>query len=79
MPPLGARCPRSEPGAPVRHAVPPHDPRCPPSRGGCDLTLRVQDDAIVNVTSPDDHDVTRGNLCIKGRFGYRYVQTRKPA
>jgi len=28
------------------------------------------------VTSPDDHDVTRGNLCIKGRFGYRYVQNR---
>ena len=23
---------------------------------------------------PADHDVTRGNLCIKGRFGYQYVQ-----
>ena len=30
---------------------------------------------IVNVTSPDDHDVTLGNLCIKGRFGYRFVET----
>jgi predicted molibdopterin-dependent oxidoreductase YjgC len=27
----------------------------------------------VKVTSPDDHDVTRGNLCIKGRFGYEYL------
>jgi predicted molibdopterin-dependent oxidoreductase YjgC len=36
----------------------------------------VQDDAIVKVSSPDDHDVTRGNLCIKGRYGYRYVQNR---
>jgi predicted molibdopterin-dependent oxidoreductase YjgC len=31
------------------------------------------------VSSPDDHDVTRGNLCIKGRYGYRYVQNRGPA
>jgi predicted molibdopterin-dependent oxidoreductase YjgC len=49
---------------------------CPYCGVGCNLTLHVQDDAIVNVTSPDDHDVTRGNLCIKGRFGYRYVQNR---
>ena len=30
-------------------------------------------------SSPDDHDVTRGNLCIKGRFGYDYVQPRRRA
>ena len=24
--------------------------------------------------SPDDHDITRGNLCIKGRFGFQHVQ-----
>jgi len=49
------------------------DTVCPYCGVGCNLTLHVQDDRIVNVTSPDDHDVTRGNLCIKGRFGYRYV------
>jgi predicted molibdopterin-dependent oxidoreductase YjgC len=49
---------------------------CPYCGVGCNLTLHVQDDAIVKVSSPDDHDVTRGNLCIKGRFGYRYVQSR---
>ena len=38
----------------------------------------VQDEEIVKVTSPDDHDVTRGNLCIKGRFGFQFVQNRKP-
>jgi predicted molibdopterin-dependent oxidoreductase YjgC len=21
-----------------------------------------------------DHDITRGNLCIKGRFGWRFVE-----
>ncbi len=48
---------------------------------GCSLELHVQDERIVKVTSPDDHDVTNGHLCVKGRFGWQYVQptvTRKP-
>jgi len=40
---------------------------------GCNLELHVQDNRIVKCTSPMDHDVTRGNLCIKGRFGWKYV------
>jgi predicted molibdopterin-dependent oxidoreductase YjgC len=43
---------------------------------GCTLRLHVQNNEIVKVTSPFDHSVTRGNLCIKGRFGWRYVQDR---
>ncbi len=43
---------------------------------GCNLELHVQDGEIVKVTSPDDHDVTRGNLCVKGRFGFQFVQER---
>jgi predicted molibdopterin-dependent oxidoreductase YjgC len=35
----------------------------------------VQEGQIVNVTSPEDHDVTSGNLCIKGRFGYQFIET----
>jgi predicted molibdopterin-dependent oxidoreductase YjgC len=49
---------------------------CPYCGVGCNLELHVQDNEIVKVTSPDDHDVTRGNLCIKGRFGFRHVQRR---
>ena len=41
---------------------------------GCNLELHVQDNSIVKVTSPADHAVTSGNLCIKGRFGWSYVQ-----
>ena len=41
---------------------------------GCNLELHVQDNRIVKVTSPMDHSVTSGHLCIKGRFGYEYVQ-----
>jgi len=36
----------------------------------------VQDNSIVRVTSPLDHDVTNGHLCIKGRFGWQFVQNR---
>ena len=41
---------------------------------GCQLTVHVQDNRIVKVTSPADHDITLGNLCVKGRFGWTYVQ-----
>jgi predicted molibdopterin-dependent oxidoreductase YjgC len=50
---------------------------CPYCGVGCNLELHVQENAVVNVTSPHDHDVTEGNLCIKGRFGYQYVQNRR--
>jgi predicted molibdopterin-dependent oxidoreductase YjgC len=55
------------------------DTICPYCGVGCNLTLHVQDERIVKVTSPDDHDVTRGNLCIKGRFGYDYVKSPRRA
>ena len=41
---------------------------------GCNLELHEQDNDIVKVTSPLDHPVTHGNLCIKGRFGFQFVQ-----
>jgi predicted molibdopterin-dependent oxidoreductase YjgC len=44
---------------------------------GCNLTLHVQDNEIVKVTSPHDHSVAHGNLCIKGRFGFQHVQSRR--
>jgi predicted molibdopterin-dependent oxidoreductase YjgC len=52
------------------------DTICPYCGVGCNLTLHVQDNEIVKVSSPDDHDVTRGNLCVKGRFGFQFVQNR---
>ena len=50
---------------------------CPYCGVGCELELHVQDNSIVKVTSPADHSVTNGHLCIKGRFGYQFVQRRK--
>lgn len=49
------------------------DTICPYCGVGCTLTVHVQDQQIVKVTSPFDNDVTRGNLCVKGRFGFEYV------
>jgi predicted molibdopterin-dependent oxidoreductase YjgC len=54
------------------------DTICPYCGVGCTLELHVQDNAIVRVTSPMDHDVTHGHLCIKGRFGWQFVQNRPP-
>jgi NADP-reducing hydrogenase subunit HndD len=49
---------------------------CPYCGVGCTLALRVQDNEIVRVTSPLDQEVTDGHLCIKGRFGWQFVQNR---
>ena len=50
------------------------DTICPYCGVGCTLELHVQNNSIVKVTSPVDHDITYGHLCIKGRFGWQFVQ-----
>lgn len=49
------------------------DTICPYCGVGCTLTLHVQDQEIMKATSPLENPITLGNLCIKGRFGWRYV------
>ena len=49
------------------------DTICPYCGVGCTLSLHVQDNRIVKVTSPLDVSVTHGHLCIKGRFGFEFV------
>jgi len=53
------------------------DTICPYCGVGCTLTLHTQDNRIVKVTSPLDVSVTHGHLCIKGRFGFEFVQNRE--
>jgi predicted molibdopterin-dependent oxidoreductase YjgC len=50
------------------------DTICPYCGVGCTLSLLVQDNRIVRVTSPADVSVTGGHLCIKGRFGFTFVE-----
>ncbi len=53
------------------------DTICPYCGVGCSVTLHVQDGRIVKATSPMESDVARGHLCIKGRFGWQFVQIRE--
>jgi predicted molibdopterin-dependent oxidoreductase YjgC len=46
---------------------------------GCAITLHVQDERIVKATSPFENRVTHGNLCVKGRFGFEFVQLGRDA
>jgi predicted molibdopterin-dependent oxidoreductase YjgC len=50
---------------------------CPYCGVGCTLDLHVQDNTIVKVTSPLDNDITHGSLCVKGRYGFEFVQRRR--
>ena len=52
------------------------DTICPYCGVGCTLRLHVQDGAITKATSPLENAITLGNLCVKGRFGWRFVQNR---
>lgn len=55
------------------------DTICPYCGVGCNLTLDAQDGKIVRVMSPVGNAVTHGSLCIKGRFGYQFVEIQPAA
>lgn len=49
------------------------DTTCPYCGVGCTLRLWTRENKVVKVTAPMDKGVNRGNLCVKGRFGYQYI------
>jgi formate dehydrogenase alpha subunit len=49
---------------------------CPYCGVGCNLELHIKDDYIYRVTSPFGGVVNRGNLCVKGRFGYDFIYNK---
>jgi formate dehydrogenase alpha subunit len=49
---------------------------CPYCGVGCNLELHIKDDYIYRVTSPFGAVVNRGNLCVKGRFGYDFIYNK---
>jgi formate dehydrogenase alpha subunit len=50
---------------------------CPYCGVGCNLQLHIKDDFIFQVTTPFDGIVNKGNLCVKGRFGYDFIYNKK--
>jgi formate dehydrogenase major subunit len=51
---------------------------CPYCGVGCQVDLHVRDNTVVRVTSPwiEDDTPNMGSTCVKGRFGYDFVQHR---
>ncbi len=49
---------------------------CPYCGVGCNLELHITDDFVYKVTSPFAAVVNRGNLCVKGRFGYDFIYNK---
>jgi formate dehydrogenase alpha subunit len=49
---------------------------CPYCGVGCTLELHINNDYIYKVTSPFNSVVNRGNLCVKGRFGYDFIYNK---
>ena len=50
---------------------------CPFCGVGCTLQLHIKDSFIYKVTSPFDSVVNKGNLCVKGRFGYDFIYNKR--
>jgi predicted molibdopterin-dependent oxidoreductase YjgC len=40
---------------------------------GCTITLESKDGVLVGASAPIGKGVNNGNLCVKGRFGYDFV------
>lgn len=49
---------------------------CPYCGVGCQLNLHLRDDLIFRVSGRFDNKVNRGNLCVKGRFGYDFMYAK---
>jgi formate dehydrogenase major subunit len=51
---------------------------CPYCGVGCQIDIHVKDQSIVRVTSPwiEERTPNQGSTCVKGRFGYDFLQHR---
>lgn len=43
---------------------------------GCQLELNVLDNRVIGVTTQMDQGVNLGSLCVKGRFGYEFIDDK---
>lgn len=51
---------------------------CPYCGVGCQIDLQVRDEQVIHVRSPwiEENTPNQGSTCVKGRFGYDFVQHR---
>jgi len=50
---------------------------CPYCGSGCTFYLNVEGDQIVSVTPNQENSVNEGVLCLKGHFGFDFVNNKK--
>ncbi len=46
---------------------------CPFCGCGCTIELHVNDGKVVRVTAPLEKGANEGNLCVKGRYGFQFI------
>jgi len=67
--PVGALSPRTEkPSSEVKTV-------CPYCGAGCEIHLGVRGGRVVSARGVRESPVNRGNLCVKGRFGLKFVNS----
>ncbi len=49
---------------------------CPYCGVGCSIVLHIRNGEILKATSPEESAVNRGNLCVKGKFGFDFVTNK---
>ena len=42
---------------------------------GCQLELNVQSNRVIGITADSDCGTNKGSLCVKGRFGYEFINS----
>lgn len=67
--PVGALVPRRCEGLPDKEVT----TVCPYCGCGCGIRLQVRGDRIIGVEGVSGHPASRGALCVKGRFGFDFV------
>jgi formate dehydrogenase alpha subunit len=50
---------------------------CPYCGCGCEIELNIKEGEIIRVTSDPQSAVNRGNLCVKGKFGFEFIQSKE--
>jgi predicted molibdopterin-dependent oxidoreductase YjgC len=71
--PTGALRPRKSEGKGRTWEKTYTDTTCSYCAVGCTITLEAKDGVLVGASAPLDKGVNKGNLCVKGRYGYEFV------
>jgi formate dehydrogenase alpha subunit len=71
--PVGALTDRQSRGKGRSYEMKKVETTCPYCGTGCQFFLNVKDNKVISVTSSYNAPVNKGNLCIKGRYGYDFI------